>query len=156
MKIFTLPISFSPARTLEGWAAEIRGAKLIEESDYNSTDWQTIVRGGGGMTIAASSVVTLSAKFTARKKLIEFELSITFTTGGAANNVIYFSLPKRAALSSISGKTPLICSLTDGGEIAGHARIESEDLGAIRRYDNANFGIGAGRAAYIFGCYRAL
>ncbi len=156
MRTLKLPITLNTFKTLQAWAAEIRGTRFLEKSDYDTSPWFPLLKGGAAMTIAVSSVTVLNAHAVERGPKIEFEFGATLTVGGVVDSGILFSLPKQASSAAINGRTAFSCWMTDGGtEMGGMACVYTADTGLIRKYNGSNFTVGSVRVA-VSGCYATL
>ena len=109
-------------------------------------DWfnfTLVVGGSGAMTYTLVS--TQECKFRVSAQTVFFMVRASGTTGGVANVSIYAQLPIEC--QDASSLTSGFGQVNDGGLIGATVRINAgvPDVMEFRRYDGANFGIGAGR-----------
>lgn len=154
MRNLKLPISAIPANTLKVWAAELRKPMFVVKDDLRYAPYSPPLSANGTMTVTAQKV--LLGEYRILGDDVDFYLTMSFTTGGTAASDIRFPLPVTAALSDTVGKVAFACWALDGTQVSGHANIESESYGVIRRYDSASWGLGTGRQFGIRGSYRAF
>jgi hypothetical protein len=113
------------------------------------TTWSPTYGAGGSMTIG--TVTTAFAKYVERNGIIDIFIDFVGTTAGSASNSITFTLPVSA---TGAGYNSLSCSARDGaGTSYAGSCIVASTTATIYRYDNAVWGIGAGRGAWVSGSY---
>lgn len=112
-------------------------------------EWFTVATptygAGGSMTF--TSVTTYSNKLRLVGNTATYTLYAVGATGGTASNEITATLPISASLAA-SSITPGAATVTEGTQVAGVSYISasSPTIVRVRRYDSANFGLGASRA----------
>lgn len=112
------------------------------------TSWPPTLSASGGMTWTSTSVDY--AKYFRIGNIVWFIIQARGTTGGTASNALRFTYP----VANPTAVTGIACSCADGGApIGGAWSGVSSTTGQVARYDNANFGLGAGRYLYAQGFY---
>lgn len=110
--------------------------------------WVPTYGASGSMTY--TSVSTTYARYRDDGDKIEFEIRASGTTGGAASNYLTFTLP----VSPANPSTPFYGFVIDGSSAATFTFWDAGNTFVrVNRYDNSNYGLGAGRILQISGSY---
>ena len=110
-------------------------------------DWTPTLSASGSMSV--TSVVITRARYAIIGKVVKFMVRADFTTGGTASNSLYFTLP----VSSITNNNSHGCMVGDQGAFAGFTfHLNTSTIG-VRRYDSANWSLGASRYIQVSGSY---
>jgi len=133
---------------MEDVATLIEGVLGSSSNDATLSTWTPSYSASGAMTF--TSVVTNYAKYMYHGKLVWFSIRATGTTGGTASTDIYFTLPVTAAASNTIAFAGMAL---DTGSIGCAAYQQSTTLGAVRKYDATNWGLGASRVIVAQGFY---
>lgn len=107
-------------------------------------DWFTFApsySASGSMTFLSTSTDYAKYKIDGRTCFVLIRGS--GTTGGTASNTLQFAAPVGAIDANQPGQAGFV--LDGGNAIAAYVLASSTSLFGIRRYDGANFGLGAGR-----------
>ena len=96
---------------------------------------------GASGSMTYGSVTTTYAKFKIAGNTVSVGIRVTGTTGGTASNTITASLPITSPRGDVNG-TGLVA---DTGLLGGIIYLGTTSLLYARKYDSANFGLGAGR-----------
>ena len=96
---------------------------------------------GASGSMTYGSVTTTYAKFKIAGNTVSVDIRVTGTTGGTASNTITASLPITSSRGDVNG-TGLVA---DTGLLGGIIYLGTTSLLYARKYDSANFGLGAGR-----------
>jgi len=105
--------------------------------------WTPAVSASGVMIV--SGVTINAAEFLTQGPTCWFTLDVSFTLGGTADAAVILSLPFTPAVAASSG-----AEVTDTVAIAGVGRFNGSDI-EIRRYDGANWTIGAAKRISLQG-----
>lgn len=100
----------------------------------------------GSMTY--TSVTTSYAAYIKLGKIVIFQMSATGTTGGTASNGITFTFPVSIATAP-ANQGSVFAGFTDS--IAAFAFPTAATTIEVRRYDNSNYPLGAGRSIQVGG-----
>ena len=126
------------------------GAQLNQDAlNLTWTSWTPTITASGSMTV--SGVVINYAKYIQEGKRVTIKLRATFTTVTPASTDIIFTLPVNI---STDGEV-LVAAVSDPSGIAGFAQRNSSTTIYVRRYDSANWSIGASRGFFVNGFYEA-
>lgn len=94
----------------------------------------------GSMTFTSTSLEF--SKFNMQSRAVTVLVRYSGTTGGTASNGLTFTIP----VGTVDTASPSSGGfVTDGSTLAGICLASSSTAFEVRRYDNANFGLGAGR-----------
>lgn len=121
-------------------------------TSLNTTDWTPVFTCSGSLTYTdgAGGAPTITfAKYAQFGKLCFMSMRVSGTTGGTASNSILSTLPITAARSF----QVLTTIVVDGTAVPALAWLSSTTALTIRRYDSANYGLGADRAIWLTGVY---
>lgn len=125
------------------------GSNLIQRPIFESRmlTWTPTFSAVSPMTWTSVSINTIGYRI--RGTMIYILLNATGTTGGTANPTINATLP--IAIKSFGGTTILSGScIPESSTLAGFSYIgDGLSLLNVRRYDGANFGLGAGRGMQV-------
>lgn len=150
--ILKLPIdTTSWTASLTRWAAEIRAAAIAFVADFIFKDWAIVV----SSTMTLTLVTIRTARYLQIGNLVIFYTAFSFTTGGAASAVVSFTNPV-IPKDLVNGGGGFSVALTDvaGTTLSGNAILNGANID-VRRYDGANWGLGAGRDIRCLGVYEA-
>lgn len=126
------------------------GAQLNQDAvSLTWTSWTPTITASGAMTIG-STVITY-AKYCRMGSMVFIKARATFTTGGTANTDVIFTLPVNI---STDGEV-LAAAVSDPSGLAGFAQRNSSTTIYVRRYDSANWSLGASRGFFVNGFYEA-
>ncbi len=116
-------------------------------------DWTPTYGASGSMTYG--SITTNVARYKRIGNTVFFCIDATGTTGGSASNGITFTLPVET--KNANGLTTGAGRAVDGGVSlsAFWFTSGSTTVASVRKYDSSNYGLGAGRAISLSGCYEA-
>lgn len=113
-------------------------------------NWNPSYSAEGSMTF--SSVTTNFARYSLIGRTLNFEISADGTTGGTASAGIIFSLPVTPRNAS-SGKYIIGPVFLDDAGYQSGVMFASSSTMAVRKYNNANYGLGSGRDFHARGSY---
>lgn len=121
--------------------------------DLNNKEWTTwtpTVSNDASMTIGSVSIT--SAQYAVFGQVVFFNFELTFTTGGSADSDVSVTLPLTTANAVSFGGFVI-----DGGSEIGGIAISTAGSATIKvkRYDSANWGLGASRKISLSGCYKS-
>jgi len=157
MKI-RLPMLSDAESTLSRWGAELRKIFFLTEDDFLSSQWKTDWDPVLVSTMTISAVSTRVARYFSTGNLVHFCYEVFFTTGGVAATTIQFDLP----ISVTRGNAEWVfsCLVVDGfgttfGGVASTIGGENLKTVNVKRYDNANWGLGNSRGILITGFYES-
>ena len=114
--------------------------------------WQPTYSASGSMTW--TSVLTYTASYQIRGDTLYFAVSAIGTTGGTADKQLQLTVPM--ALLSNSGVAAGTVLQDGAGSYISGVLIPATPLLCFRRYDAANFGLGAVRTANLSSFYRVM
>lgn len=130
---------------------------------WDGTNLEALVHGGGwatwtptysaGGSMTYTTVTTLLAQYQRHGSTVHFRAYALGTTGGVASNELRMSLPV-TAVGNTSGFGGFVIDGA-GVDIGGFGYLQSTTTLGARRYDNANFGLGANRGIVLSGTYSA-
>jgi len=102
----------------------------------------------GSMTFTSTSVIFAVFSVIGNTAIVQGK--ITGTTGGTASTAIKATLPIDSALltANTNFKANVYANVSDGTFLSGFGELEAgtPDVVAVRRYDGANWGLGASRS----------
>lgn len=127
--------------TLVNAAISVISYSHIKPLDF--PDWfnyTATVGGTGSMTFTSTSLEF--SKFRMDSRAVTVLVRYSGTTGGSASNGLTFSIPVGVVDTASPSSGGFV---TDGSTVAGICLAASTTAFEVRRYDNANFGLGAGR-----------
>ena len=144
-----------PGKTLANWSSKLENLMSTLVAKFKAeewTEWQPVITCSGAMTWTEEYKICRYFKV---NKTVFFSVRAQGTTGGVASTDIIVPLPlqsKAQQVSLYSGSA--IC--TDVTARAGFwfivASTGNIEL-VVRRYDSANWGLGASRSIMISGFY---
>ncbi len=107
--------------------------------------WLPTYSANGSMTFTDTAL----GNYQIRYDTLFYQLNSYGTTGGVANNQILYTVPMNTYLSAYNFSCG--CSIADGAGVTvlGYTTSETTGQFSFRRYDLANFGIGAARGGTI-------
>jgi hypothetical protein len=126
---------------------------MVLSYPIHKTEWRTFTPTG---TMSGAMTYLITSRDVAQYMIdwneLAYELKVVGTTGGSANNSIDVSSPFTA--HNGSHLIPRAAYFTDSATVlTGHCSIGSNRF-AVSKYDNSNFGLGAGRYISSAGRYR--
>jgi len=107
-------------------------------------DFTSIANWTGGGTMTFGTITTETARFSIIGRTCYINAFVQGTTGGTASDNITFTVPVAFKESTQYYNTGG-CMADDGPFYGGLYFNSNATLVAVKRYDNANFGLGAGR-----------
>ena len=124
---------------------------LINPSTAYNT-WTPTLGASGSMTYGSTTVSY--ARYTQVGDKVDFEIKVTGTTGGSADDSLTFTLPVTPANDDKN-----FSALVDDGVSATDVGFAFWDAGGsavnVRKVSSANWGTGSGRAFIVSGTYEA-
>lgn len=148
MTILKLPIVKDPMKTFARWASEIRVNDFLTAALFRKRTWEPTLSASGSMTLA--SVTIRYAFYFQFFGFCLFFLGANFTTGGVADTIVYYTLPKPHNENDIY---PFNCLVTDTNVLAGVSAWSSGNLAVAKRYDNGNWSLAANNGIRVIGLY---
>ena len=121
----------------------------LENIGEQWTDWTPTYGAESPMTF--TSVTTVVAKYIVIDTIVYFILGASGTTGGTASPAIYFSPPYTVDKCEGGG-----CHVVDTNRIGGYWLLGTSTRFEVYKYDESNFGLGAGRGIYLQGFYKTV
>lgn len=107
-------------------------------------------------TLTYSSTTIYFARYRRVGNSVEFNLSVTGTTGvSSASDTIYFTLPIAPKnLGSQSTEGSFTARVTDSSAVSGYAFYDESTVAiGVRKYDDSNWALGSGRLLHVSGVY---
>ena len=128
--------------------SEDAGQFLLMNPSGGYLTWTPTLGGTGAMTFTTTTINIARYSYVSVNE-IAFSISFSGTTGGVASYGLTATLPVTASSTNyvFSGYAG------DPGPIAGFGTMPSTTVVEVRRYDNGNYGLGAGRAGILQGRY---
>jgi hypothetical protein len=151
-------IADSRAETVPVPNGTVTNAKLSTTAGEPGGAWETwspTLGATGSMTWTSTSVTW--AKYIQIGKNVYFRVKATGTTGGTASNALTFTVPIAANTEMITGFASVgPAYVGDSVSTMGFSFFNNSTTEvAVRRYDGANFGLGASRSITVTGVYEA-
>lgn len=146
------PIHRKDKSTLLNWAPLLSRLTSKEDILVDAVDYRTYTpsfSASGAMTW--TGVTTYEGFYVLLPPFVFVRVNASGTTGGVANNTLYCSLPIPCPRIFTQGYG--LVSDGAGANIAAMVQTDAIERLTIRRYDNANFGLGADRLINITTIY---
>lgn len=158
MRTLKLPISSSDQQTFRAWATELRKNRFVTSDDFRWAPWVPVMSCNGSMTIANSSVNVIIGRYRfVGDDEFELKLTVEFTTAGTAASDVYLTSPVTIHTEDVGGTSAVGCEIVDNGTaVTGSARVHSETLIAVRRYDAASWALDTNQRIILRGSLRAF
>lgn len=114
---------------------------LLANPSSSWVSWAGSVTYSGSGSMTFSTVSTSYFEYRVENDICFLRWNFTGTTGGVASNTLQATLPVTAAATT--AMTP--CYVSDAAAAAGYATLVSTSLLGIRKIDDSNFALAAGK-----------
>lgn len=136
------------------WSVPTYTAKNLIQRPIFETRWLSwLPTYSGSATMTFTTVTTAVANYKVVGELVFISLRASGTTGGVAAQSIQVTAPFLPALAGATAPITGV-AVTDTALSAGILIFANDTPLQFRKYDNSNFGIGAGRAVYASDSYQ--